>query len=496
MRKFALIIVSMLLLCITSVAAASVSVGDVSLSSDDEVARSNPLPEGDDNKLDDRDELEYATFGIPITATNGTVTVTDIVPDLSGFSYEPFDDEVNDSDRYVIKTSLPLNITNTTRTVTIDILVPSDLDSIDADFSKLEHSLTAQVQTSEGNEQSTLSFYVENGLELDEAVISADDDDITCDPDDDDVDLDCDDEIEEIHPRADISMELFIENVFDSDSDLDFEDVEITIDTDNSDLEPDEDREEIDIDADETSSWSTGFDADDDIEEGDDFTIEIEVTVTDENGAKHGFRHEIDLEFNLPDGVVDIDELEVMPSTVCAGDDISISFVIENQGGDDQDNVRFQLENDRLGLNKLYTGIQLDPADERDNDYSDVYSFNIRESRSAGQYSIRGTVYYEDEDGDDVSKFVDRGLTVEDCSPADNGQDTQDGDTDTGGGQDDGTTIIVTQPDDQNVSGGDVSGGPTTAQPVRATPSESDDVLFVTVIIVLIVMLGLVVACL
>jgi len=500
MRKIAILVSAILLILIfaTSVSAVNVSVGNVALDDDDAVQRSNPLPEGSDNKLDDKDELEYVTFNIPVTASNGTVTVTGVTPDLAGFSYEPFDDEVNSSAEYEIKTVLPIDITNGTTNIVIEVLVASDLDSIDSNFEPLKHQFIATLATSEGNIQSTLSFFAENGLEVDEAIFTTDDTEFTCDPKDAKTDLSCDDEAEEIIPGSDLKMELKIDNKFDEDSDLDFEDVEIDIDTDDSDLDPDDDNEEIDIDADDVGTFTTGFDVDDDIEQGDSFTIEIEVSVIDENGAKHGFLHKVDIDFDLPKGLVEIDDFMVSPSKICAGDDVTVPFVIENKGSDDQNGVRFQIINDQLRVDKVYSGIRLEDAKERknDNDYSDIYLFSTKTSTRAGSYTIRGTVFFEDEDGDDVSTFEDVAIVIEDCSEPEP-TEPNDGGSQNNGGQ----TIIVTQPStpsttpsQDNVTGGTVTGTPATAQPVRAAPAGRDsDVAFVTLLIVLIVVLGLVI---
>jgi hypothetical protein len=491
-------VMALLLLMVPAAAAVSVSVGDVALDEDKAAVRSNPLPEGSDTRLDDQDELEYVSFTIPVTVSNGTADVTDVIPDLSGFSYDPFDDEVNDSDRYKITTSLPLTITNSTKNVQIRILVPSNLDSVDANLNRMEHSLSATVQTTAGSDTSALSFYAENGLELDDVEFTVDEDTYSCDEDNGATDLDCEDELEEIPPRAALSMRIIVENIFDSDSDLDFEDVNIRIDTDDRDLDPDDDDQDVDIDAEESGTFETDFDVDNDVEDGDSFTIEIEVEVEDENGARHGFRREADIEFALPEGVVDIESFTLSDTTVCLGDTVRVDFELENKGSDNQRNVRFQIVSDGLGVDKIFTGIDLDDAEEgvSDRTYDDSFVFSVPSNKRADDYTVRGTVFYEDEDGDDTSEFRDLTLMVEDCD-ADTGDD--DDDNQSGGSQTGGdSNIVVTPPsgnqqDNDSDTSGTVTGGATTAQPVRATVSDDDDVLFITVLTVLIIILGLVI---
>jgi hypothetical protein len=366
--------------------------------------------------------------------------------------------------------------------VRVEVLVPAHLDAVDTSLDRLEHSLTADVQTSEGTATSQLSFYVENGLELDEIVFTVDNDEYSCDPDNGDLNLDCDDELEEIPPRASLSMEAIIDNIFDTDSDLDFQDVDLEIDSDNSDVDPDDTSEEDDIDADESWSFSTGFDIDDDVEDGDDATIEIRVEVEDENGARHGFRHEADLQFELPQGVVDITEFSVSPTRVCAGDAASVDFEIENKGSDDQDNVRFTIVNSQLDIDEVYSGIDIEDAEQSTSDrtYEDTFRFTVDNDVSAGQYNIRGTVYYEDEDNDDVSEFITATLTVEDCTPQTTPTDDDE--------EDEGNDSIIVTPPTTQPDGQQSTGGQTGSQPVPAVVAEDDNAMVIALIVVLVIL--------
>ncbi len=505
MKKLVIMVLAMFVLLVSSAFAVDFSVSGSSLELEDAVRRSNPLPEGRDDELDDIDELEYVTFTARIQAGNESFNITGLTFSPSFLFTDPLTDDLNSSYRYRVDGRLgnwvspddPIIMNaNSTKDILISVLVPSDLDAIDSSFNEQEHSVDIRFEANDGTSQNQrFGFYVENMLEMDEFVLIVDGDEFDCDEDNDwwDLELDCEEELSEIPPRATLSLLLTLANTFDSDEELDFEDVEIDIDADR-DLDIDDDSEDIDIDADEEESFTTGFDLDDDIEDGDEYTIDFDVVVIDENGARHGFTHSAEIEFELPEGQVDIEDYSVLPTRVCQGDVATIDFLLENKGSDDQRGVRFQIENNLLDLDKIYTGIRLEDAEQKrsDRSYWDSYTFAVSNSQAPGDYRLRGIVYFEDEDGDDVSAFRDLTLTVEDCTQEDEEDDQDEDDNGSQNNASDGS-IVITPPDqgqqDQGQTDGGVSGGPVVAQPV----AEEDDVAFVTMLIILIIVLGVVI---
>ncbi|HLP79389.1 MAG TPA: hypothetical protein VK158_02040 [Acidobacteriota bacterium] len=410
--KLLLFVVMALMLSVSAFAVTTV--GNVALDLDDAVQRSNPLIEGSDNTLDDADDLEYVSFQIPVTVSGDTTTVTSVTPDLSGFNYQ-LGGSIDSSDLYEVQTSLPLVITNGTQSVTIRVLVPDYLDAIDSNFDALAHTITASVVTDDGTFNPTLSFYVENGLELNDVIVNADGETIECDVEEDDKTLDCDDEIEEVNPVSSFDLDFTIENIFDEDSDLDFEGVDIQIDSDNNDVDADDDSFDEDVDADSETSISVSFDVDEDLDDGDDATVTIEVSVEDENGALHGFRHEFTIEFQVADYDIKVSDLLLSPASVCAGDETTASFTIENIGSKKQNNIRAVLKNDALGLNKIFQDIVLDEEDEDDNTYRGTYDISIDNNERVGSYPIMLQVYYESDDDDDETSTTSAALVVRDC---------------------------------------------------------------------------------
>lgn len=501
MNKTIFMIISVLfaLLFVGSVAGADYNVSVTSISRDDAVQRSNPLPEGDEDALDDKSELEYATFTITLKDATEAVNITGISI-VNNFNYDHFDDEVSQDDVIKFDTIFPYILEpSSTRNIKVDVLVPSNLDTIDSNFNWIEHSVSAVISSNvTADKSANLKFYVENDLELDDLSVEANND-FSCDVDELwDEELDCDDEAEELIPGNDFKIILDIENIFDSDSDNDFEDVEITFDSDNRDIEPDDDDVEKDIDADETISHTMDFDVDSDVEDGDDVTIEITAYVIDHNGAAHGFKHSFELEFNVPDYEMELDIGTVLGSPACPGDYVNIGFEVTNLGSKDQDNLYVEVSQSDLGWNKISERFSLDGEDDGDYSSEDFdYRFKVPSNTDAGTYNPVIYLYYED-DGDDETWMESLSFIVDDCSSntesSDNNGDTDDSDDDSGfvidgngdSTTDTGSTTTGTTGNDGSTTTGTTTSGTTVT---ATTKAESDDTLFVVGLAIIIVLM-------
>ena len=398
----------------------AITVADVSLDLDDAVERSNPQLEGNSNELDRDDELEYVTFNVPVTADNGDIDVTDVIL-TSTFTYATLTDDNADSDIFLIETSLPLTVLNgTTKTVRLSILVPSNLDAIDTSFNAVQHSVNVEVETNEStSDSSKLSFYAENGFELNDVEIITPTEDIECDVEDNSDSLDCDDEIEELSPTEDFTLKFMIENIFDSDSDLDVQDVEIELDSDNNDVKPDDDNFDEDIDAEDEVNFDVDFEVDSDVEDGDDVKVTITVFGTDDNDARHGFEYTFSADFELPDYQVELTSAILSSTTICQGDSTKVSYEVENIGGKDQNNVRVQLKSAALNINDVTDRIELEDKESRDNDYQGEFVIDTKESTKADNYGLDLIIYYRDEDSNDATIFESLDVVVQDCDQND-----------------------------------------------------------------------------
>jgi hypothetical protein len=414
MKTKVLMISILLVLLLAFPAFAADTVTSTSISLDDAVQRSNPLPEGDDNKLDDDAELEYATFTLTVTADAGAnLTISDFGISYSASDYVTFDDEVNSSDIFEVS-SLPASVENATSdTFTVKVLIPSDLNAIDTNFNAVQHSVTATLTTSSGDLTAEMTFYAENGLELDDVdIVDSQDEKWTCDVDTDKESLDCEDEVDELFPEEDFTATFVVKNVMDSDSELDFEDVEVDLD-DESDVEAEDNSYKIDIDADEEDSREITFEVD--AEDGDDATIDIEAVVVDENGARHGFKHSFEVGFETAQYDVDLRGLVARSNSVCPGDFVTVAFDIKNIGTKDQDSLAYDITSPELGWNEIVTRINLDGDKDGDGETESVSkTLEVPSDARSGVYKPLVTVFYED-DNDDEKLIEIVTLTVESC---------------------------------------------------------------------------------
>ncbi len=460
-------------------ASVNVEIDDVTLTTPQE--RSNPAEFGDRRELDDTDELQYALFDIRIKVENGTINVTDIEPDLSQFTYDPFFGDISEDDKIQIDTDLPLTITNTTSTVRIRILVPSELDSIDSLYDEIQYTIPTVVKTTDGDKSTNLRFTVENNLELDFINFITPQTEFDCLVDDQYVrNLDCDFEAEELIPGEDFNIDMRVFNQFFRDSRLDFDDIDFRFDSDERDVRaPSRIRESIR--ADEERDVKADFTVSDRIRSGRSVTITVTASVVDDNDARHGFEHEFLLRFERPDYDVRLNQVDMTPQTICQGEVSTVSFEIENYGARDQSNVRIALESNALNVDELFQNIQLEDESRSDTTYSNSHIIRTTQNTDAGVYPVVLTVYHRDRDSNNAFITETLFLKVENCQeeeeptveePSNDSQDDDD--------------FEVIQPPTQPTQ-------PTTAVPVTTTPRTNGltIALIVTLVVLILVVISL-----
>ena len=159
MKYTALCIALICAFLIIPFASAALSAGNVALTLDEAVRRSNPLLTRSDSELDDSSELSYVTFNIPVTASGQAETINSVTPVLSGFSYDSFGNNLNSSLEFIVDTPLPMQVpAGQALTLTVRVLVPSNLDSIDSNYNDISHTVSANLLTTDGVKTPTLSF--------------------------------------------------------------------------------------------------------------------------------------------------------------------------------------------------------------------------------------------------------------------------------------------------------------------------------------------------
>lgn len=404
-----------LLANISAVHALTVSVADVTLPADKAIEPSNPRIESGKNEFNDAEEIRYAIFTLPVTIANGSETIKNISVNLGQFSYQPFTEEVASIALQTVDKSFPETVANSTQNYVVKFIMPSNLDSVDRiTLQPKKYEVIVNVETlNSGTIQAKLGFYINNPLELDDVELRVPEDSFTCDVEQNTEALDCDDEVEELDRNEDFTLEFVAKNNLDSDEDNEL-DMDLTIKSDK-DIDADDDKHSDKISADDEQAYSITFDVDEDIEDGDSFEIIIEADAIDENGAFHGFRHNLDIEFSVPEYQVQLMDLQLSPASICAGESTTATFGVENTGSNKQSSVRIVLENAVLGLNKIYDKISLAEEDESDNDYRGTHVIETKSTLKAGTYPISFTTYYKDEDSSNAFEKKSASLTIVDC---------------------------------------------------------------------------------
>jgi hypothetical protein len=500
--KLLFVLIAALLLVSSAFA---VSVSDVSYAENRPFQRSNPIPEGSKSLIDHRDEAKYITYNIRVTADDEDLNVTSLSP-VSPYSYDGFGGPISQNMTFEVLTTLPRTITaNQSADIQVRVMVPSDLNSIDANYNTIRHEYPVNVFTTDGSAVSTLAFYVINGLELDNVELVSDSESFYCDVDLGRTSLDCDREIEELAIR-DFTLKFDIENMFDYRDDLDFDKVRITIDSDNRDVKPSKRSYDENIDAEEVVSFSVLFSVNDRIKDGDRATITLRADVTDDNDAKHGFEYTFDVRFRVPDYDVDVKTISLSQQVICQAQSSNLLYTIENLGRRSQSNIRVQILNSELGLDKVSERITLDAVDSRRNvEYSGQMTIGTTATTSPKVYPISVRVYHRDKDGDNAFILRTVTLVVERCDASGNPITSTTPTTPSTGGngqtQTNTTTtqppIIVVQPTEVTpTTGGQTGSGSTTGfNQIGATITKNNDAALiiglVVVAVILLILIGI-----
>lgn len=390
----------------------AITIGNADVSADP-VIRSNPEREGSASTLDDTDDLSYVDFLFPVTVTKDT-TISQINVNTNQFSYDSFDDEINAS-AIVKLPSLPLLVKSGTTQVKVSVLVPSNLDAIDASFNQMKYAVDVVFNTQNGTIASKGFFTVENNLELEDVEIQTDDDTFSCDVEDSQ-DLDCDDELEELHPTNTFTLRAELSNTFDEDDNLDLEDIDVNVDVDgDSVLDADDDNFEETVNADDSTIVEIEFDVDEDVEDGDADTVTLTAVVEDDNGARHGFKKTFDVEFELPDYDIIVEQPSLSPSSICPAEDLTLTINVLNVGQQEQKNVLITVVSPKLSINQAIPGFVLSENGEKGDDASKTLTLKTKASQAPGTYPVDITVTYRDEDSTSAKETLTTNIVVQDC---------------------------------------------------------------------------------
>ena len=220
------------------------------------------------------------------------------------------------------------------------------------------------------------------------------------------------DAVKDIRPGAELRVEVELKNNLD---DVDLEDAFFTATIEGIDDGDDEDEDSDDFTIrpgrkkKDTVTFDIPLDADEDTY---DLVIEAEADEEDSN-AKHTVTATVYLEIERKSHEINIKKAELRQSALKCNRETFLDFRIKNTGSKDEDEIKYTIKNDELGLNVQKKDIELSSDyDDDDNEYSKSELITVPVDTKAGTYTIDINVYYDDTFIGDTKQLE---LTVEDC---------------------------------------------------------------------------------
>ncbi|MBI2668467.1 lamin tail domain-containing protein, partial [Candidatus Woesearchaeota archaeon] len=192
----------------------------------------------------------------------------------------------------------------------------------------------------------------------------------------------------------------------------DMEEVIVTVtilDVDDDDLE--EESDETDMGAGKDESFTAEFDLSKEKLDKAEYTIEVLVEGTAEDGSRHEITEKKSVSVDREKHQIIIRKAELTYPEVECTRDITLYATIENVGKDDEDDVELRLTNSALGLDERKTSIELDDYADDDNEHKAVFAVNVKDDATPGIYPLRLEVLREG----DVEDSQELQLTVKDC---------------------------------------------------------------------------------
>ena len=472
MKKVLLIIGLMLMVLASSLAYADLTVTDFTLG-DKSTQRENPLADDDEDQDGD---VESASF-----------TVTNDGPDVTGAT---IDFGALQSEFNLTFTTPTSWVTGDTK-VTVKGVIPKDWDSQTTDEND-ENAINAGTFTVGGDGVSdatgTMEAQAEAGLSIDNIKVIIDGKEYDYD----------DDEVEEIIPGSSVKIKFDVKNEFNKDSEIEIEDIDITVDSDNSDIEVDNEDDEMDLKEDDEDSFTTDIDFDwDDVDDGDDATIDIEIDGTDDNGARHTISLDFKIEVQYPEADVEINGLSLSPRSVCVGDDVVVRFDVENTGTDDQKNLFATVQQTGLDWDDTSLKFNIDGRDDSDTEEeSKTFSLSVPNNVNAKDYEVKAIVYYDDEDGDQTLKFETATLEVSKCdgSSSNTGSNSGSNSDDSDDDSDSDGFVVANDPTTTTTTATDNTANTATGSVTAVSKPKNDNLPLVGLIILAVLLVAIIVS--
>ncbi|MFP4567862.1 MAG: hypothetical protein ACLFN8_02875 [Candidatus Woesearchaeota archaeon] len=278
----------------------------------------------------------------------------------------------------------------------------------------------------------------------------------------------------DVKPGVEIELTVTLENNLPRSSDNDMEDVEITMRS----ISDDADGQEEFISrlrSESSTSHKFRFTIDPkDFLDGDIVDVEIEAWGITRDGESYRDVWDLDLRIEADRYDLVIDELTLTPSSVCAGEDIRVSYELINVGRDDLSSAGIRYNLFEFGLSEWDRSLNLYSGDSR----RMSRSLTIPQSASPGEYFLEVIAHPRMSSSSDTSSEI-LSFMVRDCEPID---EDDDGDDDK---DEDDSGVITPPPVDVVVPGTpveDVSG-------TKSSIFDKDSNLYIILLTALVVLL-------
>ena len=339
---------------------------------------------GDDNQ--DRVKNVIANFKI---TNNNTAQMTSIQLSLGGGA---------ETSKFDIKFKSPPTSLSAGQSVTVtaNATIPLDHDSVDSALKEIAKKIgtltvTGTVGTTQDSATANVNMQAVNQLRIRKARVE-------CGSKSENVDDG--DKVENLKPGTDCTLEIEVENEFNSNDrnnqktgDIQFTSLNINVDSDDNDIDIDEGDEIDDLDADDQDIYTADLEIEDDANDG---TISIDVTIsaTDENGAKHGEAFRFRLEVDRLTHDIQIRRLELSPSRVnnCKATTAQLTVSMLNQGKRNEDEVAIEARSTDLAYTEKKGDIELDEDDST----SATLTVPVSKETAEGVYRIDVTTFFDD----------------------------------------------------------------------------------------------------
>jgi len=199
----------------------------------------------------------------------------------------------------------------------------------------------------------------------------------------------------DVGPGSTLQFEFRIENLFLDREDVIIEDVSVLVTIKEIDDEEDidEESENFDLDPEEDKDAIVSLELPLKVEEGN-YDIEVLVQGEDEEGAEHKVEWNLELKLEKENHDMYIKSASLTKDQITCSGVTSLKTRVMNLGRKDEDNIKIEAKNSDIGLDFEKSGIVLveDPYDD-DNEYERTIPIVIEEGVKPGTYPIDFNVY-------------------------------------------------------------------------------------------------------